>query len=475
MPSMRRWVLVVAIVTAGAGALRCARAPARSSAPSIIIVVVDTLRADAVGCYDARHPVTPHLDAIAGEGIRFATTIASAPWTVPSISSLLTSRYPSEHGQGTLRRVPGPEPTTLTQVLSGRGYETAAFVELAWPLLTRGFKTYDEVFIDAPGRLSHLDEVAAAQTFSHAINWMTARHETPFFMLVQTFEVHDYFSGKPYQKAFARQKMPAYHGPYLEWAVRDASHGFGTDVIEGLLKAGPDDIAFVRAGYDAAVRAVDAQIGRLDEALTSAGLRDRTILVVTSDHGEGLSPELKRVHHGGRLHDDLLKVPLVMRWPGHLSAGVVDTPVQLLDVMPTLVDLAGVPPLPGLRGQSLVTPEPRLVSWLGGVRFQPRALAPRPAFAEESATAVDATGHRVVSKVQQAAVRTASAKLIDGHAGRELYDLARDPGETENRAGSGGGEVLARQLVDFRRRLGPLEISQDATVMQTLRSLGYIK
>jgi arylsulfatase A-like enzyme len=472
---MRRWTVVAAILAAGAGAVRLATAPAAGSAPHIILVLVDTLRADAVGCYDARHPVTPHLDAIAGEGIRFSTAIASAPWTVPSISSLLTSRHPSEHGQGTQRRLSGPEPTTLAQALSGQGYETAAFVELAWPLLTRGFQTYDEVFTNPPERLSHPGQVAAAQTFSHAITWMTSRHKRPFFMLVHTFEVHDYFAGKPYQKAFARESLPAYHGPYLEWAVRDASRGFGTDVIDGLLKAGPDDIAFVRAGYDGAVRAVDAQIGRLDAALAAAGLSDRTILVVTSDHGEGLSPELKRVHHGGRLHDDLLKVPLVVRWPRHLSAGVVDTPVQLLDVMPTLLALAGVPPLPGLRGQSLVTPAPRGAAWLGGAQFRPRVLPPRSAFAEESAMAVDASGHRVVSSGLQAAVRTGSAKLIEGPAGLELYDLARDPEEKENRAGSGAGQGLARELADFRSSLGPLRDAQDGAVLETLRSLGYVR
>ncbi len=461
--------LRLAFVGLFALAAACARGPEH---PNVVLVVIDTLRADALGAYGRAEAPTPHLDRLAGDGVVFTSARATAPWTVPSIASLLTSRYPSEHGEGAQRAPDAPANVpTLAEVLRDVGWRTAAFVEA--PLLHRGFETFEIPTGDLESRLASRN--GAAMTFGYAIDWLLSTATEPFLLVVHTFEVHDYFAAKDYQRAFAIARHPTYRGRFLDWAIRDNREGLGTRLIDELLAAAPDDIAFLRSLYAAAVAAVDTEFARLDAALDQRGLRNRTLVVVTADHGEGFAPERRRVHHAGRLHDDLLAVPLLLRWPGRVPVAREDRRVTTLDVMPTVLALAGVPPPAALRGESLLAPARGLARLVGAdFRLDVRA---RPSVAEESSFLVDASGRRHVSTVQQAAIVGRGLKLITAGDVRELYAPREDPEERTNLVSVRAAqvEILERKLGRILPHLGAAPAGMRPETARELRALGYLQ
>ena len=466
-------VLSLFLVGANAG---CAKREDPAPPKGIVLIVVDTLRPDFLGSYGARADASPYADRVAAEGVRFDYTVAAAGWTVPSISSLLTSRYPSELGEGSQADAAvSPAPPTVTELLRGAGYRTAAFVESDWNILRRGFESVEMAAGDLPARVAVPERNNAALTFSRAIDWLRTNADRPFFVLVHTCEVHDYFFGKSYQRAFADRRDPDYRGPFRSWGVRDGEH-VGNWIIDTLLAADRSDLGYVRELYAATVEAVDREIARLDAVLGELGVRDDTVLVLTSDHGEGLRPDQHRVHHGGRLHQDLLRVPLVMRWPGRIpQAAVEQQRVELLDLMPTLLQLARVPLPGGVRGHSLLAPARGFAFW-NAARLRVDVV-PQPALAEESTFFVDDSGHRDLSSVRQAALQSGDLKLIRSGDRRELYDLARDPDETDDLAGERAGDLarLEAELVRLLPQIGGAGAPPRPEVIERLRALGYAK
>ena len=213
--------------------------------------------------------------------------------------------------------------------------------------------------------------------------------------------------------------------------------------MAALLEANDEDLAYVRALYRAAVAETDLQVARFVRGLEEAGLDDRTIVAVTSSNGEGFRPDLKRVHHGGRLHHDVLHVPLVVRWPGHLEPGVEGSMVTILDVGPTLLALAGLPQEPLFTGRALVTPETGLSSRLRGPRFRVGHLEARDAIAEEATFRILPSGVRAAATGVQLALYRGWITLIDTGPGAELYDLKDDP-EQERDLAAEHAEGVAR-------------------------------
>jgi arylsulfatase A-like enzyme len=454
----------------------CAPQDADERPAGIVLIIVDTLRPDVLGAYGAPDRVSPHMDRIAAEGARFVQVVAPAPWTVPSISSLLTSRYPSEHGEGAQAFAPlATPPPTLAELLRDAGYRTAAFVESDMPLYHRGFETLEMPAADMDTRIAHPEWNSAAMTFARAVAWLKETGERPFFLLVHTCEVHDYFIAKAYQREVARRRDPSYAGPFLSWGVRDTRIDLGTQIMSALLSAGPRDVAFVRGLYAAGVEAVDREVAGLDAALGQLGLRDRTLLTITADHGEGFRPDLHRLHHGGRLHDDLLRVPLLVRWPGHVPRRVVEERVELLDLMPTLLRLTGVPAPAGLRGRRVLVPSRGLPRWNGRLRVR---VVPQPAVAEESTYHISEAGLRVESARRQAALYGRDGlKLIRSGERKELYDVERDTDERHDLGAERAADVarLDRQLARKLPGLGGPGAPPRRQVIEQLRALGYLE
>jgi membrane-anchored protein YejM (alkaline phosphatase superfamily) len=468
-----RVVSVVGLgVLASVGLLttRCHRAPER---PNVVLIVVDSLRPDALGCYGSSPRVSPSIDRIAADGVRFERAIAQAPWNVPSISSLMTSAYPSQHGQGTTVAGKG-ETVTLAETLAGNGYRTAAFLEVSWPLLRRGFQTFEETAV--PGSEADPTASPATKTFDNALGWMRGKQPGPFFVFIHTNEVQSYFAGRPYAHAVAKRENPDYKGSFLDWGIRETRTPVGPRVVDALLGVGAEDLRYLQSLNRGAVAQLDSEVGRLDALLREQRLAGDTIVIVTSSNGDGFRPDLKRVYHGGRLHDDQLHVPLIVRWPDRITAGSVKTLVESLDIAPTLLTLAGLPSEPRFHGHTLVAAKTGFLARLRAPRFTASADAKRTAFAEESALLVDPQGRLQPTAKRQATLYSEWIQIIDTGQGLELYDLKADPAENHNLAAT-HAEAASGLRAELERHLSAATTEKGAgsDVNDQLRSLGYVQ
>ena len=446
----------------------CARSGQK---PNLVLVVVDSLRADALGSYGGQPGATPNMDRLAAEGVRFERAVAQASWNLPSMSSLVTSAYP---WQAPPTATGAGAPPTLAEVLAKDGYRTAAFTEVTWPLLERGFTTFENTA--APHLYGDPDSNSAKKTVTAALDWIRKSGEGPFFVLIHTYEAQGYFLGKASHRAFAKREQPSYAGRFADWSVRDTSKPAGPQVIEALLSANPEDLAYVHSLYRGAVAEVDAEVGRLAAALKDSGHAEDTVLVVTSSNGEGFRPDLKRVHHSGRLHDDLLHVPLMVRWPAHLAPGVAPQLVPLMDVAPTLLDLAGQAPEARFAGHSLVAAETGMMTKLRGPRFALRQTPAAPVVAEESTFRIDPSGQRENATARQLVLYSDWVTLIDSGDRVELYDLKADPKQEHDHASDYGSVVKGlREELQRRAGAGGAASTPDNAAMEQLRSLGYVQ
>jgi len=372
----------------------------------IVLVGFDTLRADGLSSYGNPRPTSPHLDALALDGVLFENAVSNASWTLPGFVAILSGEYPSARVfRGGLLR-------SGAERLREAGYRTAAFTEGGYVSrrfdLDRGFETFWEE--TAPVLHQPGPEVGIAKTFGLARDWLRAHADEPFFLFVHTYEPH-----VPYQRLEFAEGLDAgvLGGPY--------DRKQNGRVLAGELPAGAVERAWVRALYDGGVAAADRELGGLLAELDSLGAADRTLVVVTSDHGEQLGEHVPRQLglHGQSLWDTVLHVPLVVRDPRRTDGGQrVTTQVRTVDIMPTILDLAGVPPQRGLDGRSLVPV-------MDGAE-----QAHRPAFSELRAQ----SGGRL----RAAALRTGEYKLhlnVDAteRSGLELYDLRVDAAEARNR------------------------------------------
>ncbi len=233
----------------------------------------------------------------------------------------------------------------------------------------------------------------------------------------------------------------------------------------------------MRALYRGALAGVDTEVGRFVDGLSAAGMDGRTVLALTSTNGEGFRPDLKRVHHGGRLHDDVLHVPLLVRWPGHLRPAVSSALVSTLDVAPTLVRLAGVAAEPGFGGRVLVTADTSFLSRFGGPRFLARALPSQPVVAEEATFRILPSGQREAATTPQLALYSDWVTLIaDGNDVR-LYDLKADPQPEKDLAAAhpDAAASLREQLRRVAEDASRPGSKPDAAQLEQLKSLGYVQ
>ena len=278
--------------------------------PSILLITLDTTRADRLGAYGYRGAATPRLDRLAREGVLFERAVTAAPITLPAHVSLFTGAYPFAHGVRNNGNFSLGETTpTLTTALHDRGYRTAAFVS-AFVLdrrygLARGFDEYDDhVQLERRG-----DRTAAA-----AGAWLDAQaHEpAPFFVWLHLYDPHDPYDPPP---------------PFRE--------------------------AFAASAYDGEIAFTDQVVGSVLDRLDRIGRLSSTIVAVIGDHGESLG-EHGEDTHAVFVYESTLRVPMILAWPGHLPAAArVSALVRAIDLAPTLLDLAGLPPLGGAQGRTL--------------------------------------------------------------------------------------------------------------------------
>ena len=313
--------------------------------PNLIIITVDTLRQDHLGCYGSDTRTTA-LDKLATEGFRFRDSFAVAPTTLPSHTSLFTGLYPARHGVRLNGQFKVPaEAQTLAEVLRAHGYRTAAFVGAAvlsrHYALDQGFQVYNDNVV------SDVDSVQAqrrgGEVSRAAIDWIEGV-KTPFFLWVHYFDPHG-----PYDPP------PPYDSYYYQGNPRSPQYTSMEDIPVVFYQKldGITDIRFPLAQYKGEVTYTDKAVEQLLEIVDRRGLRGSTLVLMTADHGESLGANNYYFDHGETLHDTSMRVPLIIRAPWVEGTRVVEGPVSLVDVYPTVLDLLKIEAPEGIQGQSV--------------------------------------------------------------------------------------------------------------------------
>jgi len=399
--------------------------------PNLLVVTIDTLRADRVGAFGYKGARTPTMDGLARRGVLFSRAYSHVPLTLPSHCSLFTGFLPITHGVRDNGERLRSTPVTLAEIASGQGYTTAAFVG-AFPLdsrfgLDRGFETYDDLY----GSRNRVQDMAFVERRAEEVNrkaeeWIRIHTREPFFVWVHYFDPHAPYDPPP-----------------------------------------PFDRDFAGREYDGEIAYADECLGKLMEVLEDSGRADETLVVLTSDHGEGLGAHEEKTH-GIFIYDPTLHVPLIIAGPGPLPRGrTVEAQVGLSDILPTVLDLMGWPAQKDLPGRTLV---PMMTRSKAGGEGSGRTL-----YIESMAPLLGRNWAPLRG------VRTSEWKYIDAPAA-ELYDLKSDPGETVNILDS-RPEVVRRlrgemETVIKRQAALPPDTATgpalDREARQRLQSLGYI-
>ncbi|HJO22358.1 MAG TPA: sulfatase, partial [Myxococcota bacterium] len=424
---------------------------------NVVLLVVDTVRADHLGLYGHERPTSPRLDEWSTRGVVFEQALATSPWTVPSFASIYTGHLPSRHGAARSAQDPGAPGVsigrlddgvrTLAELLFERGFATAAIVNNpflhARGGLARGFSNYDH----EPGNNWNMRRADAV--VDRTLRWIDQPRDTPFLIVAHLFDPHlDYDPPEPFRGRFAGD----YDGG-LRYPVSDLRRIRASRVAHR-----PEDRRFIAGAYDEELLYIDAQIGRLLDGLEERGLLDDTLIILVSDHGEEFFDH-GSFEHGHSVYQELLRVPLVI-WAPRARARRVAAPVSIADVLPTILAATGAEPEPGLYGRSL---------WktvLGGDPPTERVFV-----AENTLRGGE----------QKALVRWPHKLVLDVTTGAtQLFDLVDDPGETRDLSAENPA-VRDQLLVKLHatveapahgRPAQPTEFPPDT--LERLRELGYL-
>jgi arylsulfatase A-like enzyme len=436
-------------------------------APNILLITVDTLRADHVSSYGYHLKTTPNIDRLASEGVRFDNTYAVVPLTGPSHFSMFTGRYPQEHG-ARINGVAVPENSkwlALPQMLRKFGYNNAAFVS-AWPLtsrltgLNRWFGHYDE-------DLTRSYRVFTSMRFAEdvtprAIQWLRQNPKKPFFLWVHYFDPHEPYHLRERFASPEKLADPPAGLPQPSAEMRDRIHRYDSEV-----------------GY------MDHYVGKLLESVDELGLRDSTLVALTSDHGESLG-EHGYVGHGRRLTENTMQVPLVFRYPGKIEAGqVIRENITLLDLTPTLLDFtvadrlaqdqipisfAGMSLAPAMTaGEELPQRPIRYVTFGGKKAFAPRWLSWMWVAGET----------RMPLRVGET---EGTRKMVWSPRAQELtvYDLSADAYELDPDVFAKNDRTYERETPQIQRWFDSTNLEDAETTLserdtEILKSLGYVQ
>ena len=466
------------------GLLACSPAvPPRN----VVLVVVDTLRADHLGVYGYERPTSPRIDAFAADALRFADATSPAPWTLPSLATLMTSLYPSVHratSESDLEDMTWyfqprefrafsklhDAHLPLAEILRDAGFATWGAVQGSYPTgvfgLSQGFETYRQNA--TPGIRFDLEDAFA---------WLDAKQPERFLLYLHVIEVHAPYTPIEIRRGAHRkldpERMPYYREAVAEERLRFLKSDFDPG-YRGPIDGSQENLSqFARPGtrvrardvqqlvalYDRGIAYVDHWVGELIDGLRERGLYDETIVVLTSDHGEEFF-EHGRFEHSFSYYEEMLKVPLIVRVPGEARGVVVDETVGLVDVLPSLLDWLEIPAPDGLQGRSL-----------------------RPGAGGDEAPERAYLGEASLRK-GDLALRGPGWKYIrSGQGNEELYDLVADPRERTNRCAQQPADCerhrarLAERVAEHRARAKLLAKPEPAMIddatLQELKALGY--
>jgi len=425
---------------------------------NVVLIVVDTLRADHLGSYGYELETSPYLDSLAAEGVRFSRCHTTAAWTKPSVASILTSVYPAAHGANQFRHQLPEDLTTIAELMRDAGFVTYAYVTnphlKSIFLFDQGFQFFDDYLIrdklylvafrelpivaqvikdltGLPFGYRYADD--SREATSRILRWVERYHDESFFMYLHYMDPHaPYSPPPPYDGMFGATKM---------------------------------------ARYDGEIRFLDDNLAALMDRFRQLGIFDKTLFIITADHGEAFG-EHGDWGHDRSVYQEQLHVPLIVTYAAESLSGVVDTAVQTTDIAPTILDFAGVEAPPAMVGRSLR----QLMHRQSG--------KPADIFVDHTSATGDARFHSVIVDGRHKYIHTLEGRPQNASVlgDEEVYDLLSDPFELSNLVAQDHGlaaslrELCAAYVNDSSRRASPpsvVEELDDETESQ-LRALGYI-
>lgn len=414
---------------------------------NFIIVSIDTLRPDHLGCYGYTRPTSPAIDSFAADSVRFATAISHGSSTTIAHASIFTSMIPAIHGATWAKKhAISAELPTLAEILSQHGYRTVSYngggqVSERFGF-SRGFSVYDS------WTTPDYEHERLRDRIQSGIDWLKSNRDQKFFMFLHSYEVHH-----PYAPDAEHQRLfnAGYSGPLVTPITEKLL--YRTNIKQHRMNRADRD--FVVGSYDAEIRGADQAFAALIEHLKQSGLYDKTVIILTSDHGEEFEERGWIGWHAHTLYDELLRVPLLVKLPQRISAGrTVDQQVRGIDLMPTILEIAAIPLPAHLQGSSLIP-----------------LIEGRPDPADRTTIS-----ERDVKREKRAlSVRTERWKWYR----ESLYDLGADPLEKRNVAAE-----FPEVVEDLRAGLDAAlngaasearpEIEVNPEMLEQLRSLGYL-
>jgi len=467
--------LGAALLVLAAAPWDCSRAPRER--PNVLLLSIDTLRADHLGCYGYPVHTSPAIDRLAARSTLYLDALAPTPWTFPSHAAMLTGVHPLRLGivsDGNV--VPGDAPF-LAEALREGGYQTAAFVDSeAGGFLgrergfDRGFETYAEAPFPPPGRYRY----DARATVRAAQEWLGRRDPArPFFLFLHTKSVHttpehgDKRTDLPYEKPprFLRRFLPGGE-PRFPWRRDERTRGvlllreINARIVDGRAPAPPlppEQVRELIALYDAGIYYVDEQVRRLQEVLSERGVGGNTVLILTSDHGEAFLEHRFLLHR--ELYEPLIRVPLLVHDPRDPRGRRVRSTVHLEDIPATVLRLAGIAdgrsrdarPLPGVDGAAPARTTFAYYSFGPGEGYEAYA-------------------------VRDGRYKLIRHKVGDGDFTNELYDLVRDPLEGSPLPADPREPALLGEIESRLRGAGRAErMELSPETLEELRALGYVQ
>ncbi len=445
----RRWhpalgLLALAVI------LGCA---AESPQPvSIIIVDIDTLRADHLGCYGYERPTSPHIDAFCRESVQFTWAFSQAPNTPPSQASILTSLYPTSHGRIEDQQILAPETLTLAEAFQGAGYRTGAFVDGGLMAAEFGLDQGFEIYDDEAGGVAAIGPKARS--------WLQQTKAEPFLLLLHSYDVHSPYENTP--EPFRSRFLEGVEVPAkdfvkrMTWRMEQRRVSRYGDNPHSLSRV---EVEYAKALYDGGIAHLDDWFGNLVQFLKDEGIYDRSIIAFISDHGDEFEEHDSVFHE--RLYSPVTRIPLMIRFPGGEDARAMASVVETVDLMPTLLAAAGLAVPDGLQGQDLTALIRNEAS-----SYRQLAVSESPFF-----------GRRI-------AVATSDLRLVytASDDSRELYRYRQDPHEQNDIAAE--EPKVAQQLVEAvkswaalvesDRPEAPDVTSMKESTLEQLRALGYL-
>ncbi len=422
-----------------------ARPPIATAHNNVVLIMLDTVRADHLSCYGYARPTTPHLDAVARQGVLFERAIAPTSWTLPALASVLTGLLPHQHGAA-WNQAMAAQPLTLAEILKAQGYQAAAFnaneeFGLAGWGLNQGF----DVYVDAHDWLRHnlaatfvgqslyqtlfrefvsfneFDHLDADQINRQVLDWYAHRSRRPYFLFINYMDAHrPYVPPAPYDHRFGRISKPVLW--HISAALRD---GHWRRPIT------PSERQSLLDGYDNSLNYLDAQIARLLDVLQASPDNERTFVIIAGDHGEGFG-EHSAYDHGWDLYREVLHVPILVSGPGLPTGQRVAGVAELREIFPTVLKLALGKVATPISQASLSR------FWTPGTA--PQTAAPQ-AVSELTPSQADRRGRSVLSLTD---ARWHFLLDSEGHA--ELFDWQNDAAENQNLAASPALQGVVAQM-----------------------------